>query len=148
MHKSQMQKKRPAVFKAIGLYPIRLSSISVSVTFAISYFFSISAVKTEAADRISIAEASPRMSLDSLSTVRIWFSVSYNLALNFALSSTSCSFFVSRSGFSLATTIPSSWSVRPSQVIMKFKIVTFVETSGRQCGFRSFVVKQNLKSRL
>jgi hypothetical protein len=41
------------------------------VTFAISYFFSISIVKTDAAERISIAEASPRISLDSFRTVRI-----------------------------------------------------------------------------
>jgi hypothetical protein len=41
------------------------------VIFAISCFFSISTVKTEAAERISIADASPRISLDSFRTVRI-----------------------------------------------------------------------------
>jgi hypothetical protein len=66
-----MQKNKPAVLRAIGLYPIRLSSISASVILAISCFFSISIERVEAAERISIAEASPRISFDSFSTVRI-----------------------------------------------------------------------------
>ena len=35
------------------------------------------------------------------------------------------------SDLSLATTMPSSWSSRPSGVIMKFSRVTFVDSSGR-----------------
>lgn len=68
---SWMQKKRPAVLRAIGLYEIRCSSMPASITFAFSCFFSISADNAEAADKISMAEASPKISLDSYSTVKI-----------------------------------------------------------------------------
>jgi len=60
-----MQKNRPEVLKAMGLYEIRCSSIPYSMILAFSCFFSISAERAEAADKISIAEASPRISFDS-----------------------------------------------------------------------------------
>ena len=101
-------KNKPAVLKAIGLYPTRASSIVASVILAASCFFSMSAVRADAADKISIAEASPRISLLVYNTVKILVSVSASLALFFAPSRTNCSFWVSRSGFSLATTIPKS----------------------------------------
>jgi hypothetical protein len=69
--RSLIQKKRPAVLTATGLYPKRNSSISFSVFSAISYFFAISLDSILAFDSISIALESPNMSVVLLSVFNI-----------------------------------------------------------------------------
>ena len=87
---------------------------------------------TLASPRISMADASSRMlPSDDESVCRILSSTSLSTRLFCAASSTSFVFSSSSSGRSLATTMPSIWSSRPSGVIMKLSSVTLTETSGR-----------------
>jgi len=79
-----------------------------------------------------MADASSRMlPCDAESVCRILFSISVSTRLFSAPSITRRDFSSSSSGRSLATTMPSSWSSRPSGVIMKLSSVTLTETSGR-----------------
>jgi hypothetical protein len=60
--KSEMQKKRPELLTATGLYPVLASSISISVFSAIACFLLISSDTILAFYKISIPVASPRIS--------------------------------------------------------------------------------------
>ena len=127
-----MQKKSTAERYETGLYDARASSILISVSSAIFCLAPISSESFLAPSRISMAEASSRIEppADS-STSRIWSSTSESCFLLEAPSCTSRLFSSSRSGRSLATTMPSSWSSRPSGVIMKLSSVTLTWSSGR-----------------
>ena len=57
-------------------------------------------------------------------------SISFSCFFILALETTSWFFISARSGRSSATTIPSSWSSRPSRVTKKLRSDTFTETSG------------------
>ena len=59
-------------------------------------------------------------------TSNILSSISFSCLLVFALSRISSFFCSSSCGFSLAATIPSSWSSKPMGVIMKFTNVTYI----------------------
>lgn len=59
--KSEMQKKRIDEWKAIGLYPFLVPSISASVSEAISCLAEISSDKTFEEERTSIALSSSNM---------------------------------------------------------------------------------------
>jgi hypothetical protein len=62
--KSEIQKKRPDVCVAAGLYPVLASSISISVFSATACFLLISSDTTLASSRTLIPEASPRISVE------------------------------------------------------------------------------------
>ena len=111
-----MQKKSSDVRYDTGLYPSRASSIFTSATSASFCFSSISLLTFLDACRMLIAPSSSRIEPPSAdaSTSRIWSSISLSCFLFAADSSTSRAFSSSRSGRSLATTMPRSWSSRPA----------------------------------
>jgi hypothetical protein len=92
--RSEMQKKRPELLIATGLYPVLASSISISVFSAIAYFLLISSETTLAFYKISIPEASPRISEEFYKVCKILSSISWSIFLFLALSITRASFFV------------------------------------------------------
>mmetsp|Transcript_6705 Transcript_6705/g.27230 ORF Transcript_6705/g.27230 Transcript_6705/m.27230 type:complete len:201 (-) Transcript_6705:630-1232(-) len=132
LHSSPTLKNRCATCTATGRYPSRVSSICCSVTAATACFSAISLDSVLALEMISMAVSDSRMdpSLDP-STSMILSSTSLSWRAFSAPWSTSRTFSSSRSGRSLATAMPSSWSVRPSMVIIMFSSVTFTEVSGR-----------------
>lgn len=106
--------------------------MAASVTAATFCLAEMSSESTLADLRISMAVSSSRMLPDEEeSTCRILFSSSASWR-EFSADCTMSRFFSSsRSGRSCAETMPSSWSVSPSGVIMKFTSVTLVDVSGR-----------------
>ena len=68
---------------------------------------------------------------DSFRSFRILSSRSLSCFLSFEMETTRLSFCSSRSGRSLRTTSPKSWSSRPLIVTVKLMIVTLMHTSGR-----------------
>mmetsp|Transcript_13740 Transcript_13740/g.31830 ORF Transcript_13740/g.31830 Transcript_13740/m.31830 type:complete len:208 (-) Transcript_13740:2541-3164(-) len=77
--------------------------------------------------RLLLSRMLPSDSLSSLSTLS---SSSLSCFLSLAIDTTSLSFCASRSGRSLRTTSPSSWSSRPFIVTVKLMIVVLMQTSG------------------
>ena len=65
-----------------------------------------------------------------LNTLKISSSISLSFFLFSAPVMMSLFFSSSRSGLSFATTMPSSWSSRPSGVVTKFSKFTFTQISG------------------
>ena len=127
-----MQKKRREVCSATGVYAARATSMAASVSAATRCFSLISLASALELFSTLMAVSSSRMlpSLDD-STCRMRFSTSFSCRW-FSAPCTISAFFCScRSGRSCATTMPSSWSARPSGVIRKLTSVTLVDTSGR-----------------
>ena len=107
--RSVMEKKRMEAWAATGWYPLRVSSISLSVEAAISCLAVISSERVLEEERILMAVSSSRMfPCEVESTSRILSSISFSCFLFSALSRMSWFFFSSSSGFSFAATIPNN----------------------------------------
>ena len=130
--KSLKQKKRVEACVATVMYTFRASSISFSVCSARACFNWISFATAFDSERTRRAVSfSKRAPLFSEITARISSSISLSRRLLSALCIKRRFFCSSKSGFSFATTIPSSCCSRPSKVIMKLRRVTLVNVSGR-----------------
>mmetsp|Transcript_83467 Transcript_83467/g.221143 ORF Transcript_83467/g.221143 Transcript_83467/m.221143 type:complete len:210 (-) Transcript_83467:216-845(-) len=130
--KSAMQKNNTDTWNATGTYCNLASSIFCSVSSATFCFSAISLESCLEDDRTWTADSSSKMlPCDELSTSRILFSVFSSCSLFSAPSTTRRAFSSARSGRSRSTTMFSSWSCRPTCVIMKFSSVTLTATSGR-----------------
>ena len=128
---SATQKKRSALWNATGRYSSRVSSIIFSVLAASSALTWISFEVILDCERVLISPSSSRMlPLDSLSNRRMVDSMFLSCAAILAFETTSSSLSACRSARSLATVIPSSWSSRPSCVIVKLSSVTLTLVSG------------------
>ena len=128
---SATQKKRSAARSATMRYSPRVWSICSSVLRASSAFSAISFDVVFAFDNVLISPSSSRMlPVDSESSLRICDSMSFSCPAICALDATSAFFVSSRSGRSLATVMPSSWSSSPSSVIVKLSSVSFTLVSG------------------
>ena len=93
-------------------------------------FSAISSESTFDEDKTWMALSSSKIfPSDEERTSRILSSISFSCLLFSALCKINEFFSSSSSGLSLATTIPSSWSWRPSGVIMKFNSVTWERKS-------------------
>lgn len=129
--RSETAKKRQAASYDTSLYSRRAVLIFCSVISAIACFSLISLDFSFEAVSTLMASSSVSMFFLPESTCSIFSSISKSYFLLSAESIINLSLSSSSSGRSFLTKIPSSWSFRPSYVIMKFKRVTFVETSGR-----------------
>mmetsp|Transcript_18089 Transcript_18089/g.56665 ORF Transcript_18089/g.56665 Transcript_18089/m.56665 type:complete len:323 (+) Transcript_18089:80-1048(+) len=128
---SATQKKRRAARKAHGLYSSRVVSISSDVFLASATLTLMSSEVTLDCASVLMSCSSSRISpLDSERRRNIWSSISLSCFCIAALVTTRLFLVSSRSGRSLATTMPRSWSSRPSCVMVKLSSVTLTDASG------------------
>ena len=130
LHSSPTLKKRCATCTATGRYPRGLVDLFSSAADACFSAISLDSVLALLMTSMAVSDSRMDPSLDP-STSMILSSTSLSWRAFSAPWSTSRTFSSSRSGRSLATAMPRSWSVRPSMVIIMFSSVTFTDVSGR-----------------